>query len=84
MVFDEGSMLQQDTEYTKKARENMDWFKFETRIRRVILELLDPTAVRGRELESGLHSLTKTVNQMRRKQDEAEFAIEKLKEKNVG
>lgn len=48
------------------------------------MELLEPTATRGRELESGLHSVTKTVNGLRRKQDETDFAIEKLKEKNLG
>ena len=78
------TMLKKDTEYTKKAKENIDWFKFETRIRRVILELLEPTANRSRELESNLSNTSKIVNSLRRKQDEQDFAMEKLREKNLG
>jgi len=77
-------MLKKDTEYTKKAKENIDWFKFETRIRRVILELLEPTANRSRELEANLQNTSRTVNSLRRKQDEQDFAMEKLREKNLG
>lgn len=34
-----------------KASEQLDWFKFETRIRKIILELMEPSIKRNKELE---------------------------------
>ena len=60
-------MLKEHTEYTKKAKDDLNWFKFESRIRKVILELLEPTANRSRELEGGQLETKKIVSSLRRK-----------------
>ena len=43
--------MQESTEMTRIASENHDWFKFETRIRTVMKDMLDASIVRSKEVE---------------------------------
>jgi hypothetical protein len=62
----------------------MDWFKFESRIRKVIKELVEPTVNRSKEVEQDTKKLKQHVESLLKREDQSELNIQKLLKKNVG
>lgn len=56
----------------------MDWFKFESRIRKVIKELIEPTVNRSRETDQDTKKLKMHVENLLKREEQSEFAIQKL------
>ena len=75
--------LKKDTEMTVQAGERLDWFKFETRIRKIILELTEPGIKRGRELEQESRTQKLLFEKVQRRLDETEHLLEKLQKKTA-
>lgn len=68
---------------TIKAGEQLDWFKFETRIRRIIMELTEPGIKRGRDLEQENRKQKLLFEKVQRRLDDTEFTLEKLEKKTA-
>jgi hypothetical protein len=60
---------EEQDEYAKKANEQMDWFKFESRIRKVIKELVEPTVTRSKEVEQDTKKLKLHVESLLKRED---------------
>jgi len=73
--------IKKETELTQRAGEQLDWFKFETRIRRIIMELTEPGIKRGRELEAENRAQKRYQDKLQRRLEDAEFTIAKLEKK---
>jgi hypothetical protein len=65
----------EEDDYIKKANEQMDWFKFESRIRKVIKELIEPTVNRSRETDQDTKKLKVHVESLLKREEQSEFAI---------
>lgn len=76
-------MASKNTEQTVRANEQLDWFKFETRIRKIILELTEPSIKRSRELEAENRTQKQFQDKLNRRLEDREFVIEKLEKKAV-
>ena len=66
---------------TDKAKDQLDWFKFETRIRKIMMELVDPSVKRTREMEGENRFERLAREKVVRRLDDAEYAIQKLEQK---
>lgn len=75
--------IKKETEMTIKAGEQLDWFKFETRIRRIIMELTEPGIKRGRDLEQENRKQKLLFEKVQRRLDDTEFTLEKLEKKTA-
>ena len=62
----------------------MDWFKFESRIRKVIRELIEPTVNRSKEMEAESSKLKNNVLLLLKKSEQCDQSITKLEKKNLG
>ena len=58
--------MQDNTELTKKATKNVDWFKFETRVRTIMKELLEVQVLRQKDIETENRKLKKKVELLNR------------------
>jgi len=76
-------MLRGKTEHTERAKEEMDWFKFETRIRKVILELLEPTAKRASDVDRDLRNVRSRLDKLGRRVDDSDYQVEKIDKKTA-
>lgn len=66
-----------------KSTAEVDWFDFETRMRRIIQELLDPTIRRSLEDKEIVNSLKKSLDLQKRKIEEIEFVIHKTQKRTT-
>ena len=61
--------------------DGVGWFDFETRIRDLVMNMIDPIGKRGLEDRDKLVKLRTEVEHMKRKNDDNEFAISKMEVK---
>jgi len=61
----------------KVNSQNMDWFAFETRIRKVLHELLEPTAERSMKTKESMEEVRTQNEFLTRKVEELEFILHK-------
>lgn len=66
---------------TRMATDNHDWFKFETRIRTIMKEMLEISVLRSKEIENETKKQSKKYEKIERKLEEQEYCIEKLEKK---
>ena len=57
----------------KKNPGDLDWFDFETRMRKLISELLEPTVLRTQDDKSQILLLRKMNETLKKRMDDAEF-----------
>ena len=60
---------------------NPDWFSFETRIRKMVTQMLEPCVKRSIQERDILTELKKQNDAIKRKVDECEFIIHKAQKK---
>jgi chromosome segregation ATPase len=63
---------------TRTAAEQHDWFKFETRIRSVMKEMLEISVLRSKEIETDSRKMVKKYEKLEKKIDEQSYSIDKL------
>lgn len=65
----------------KKSKEQknveLDWFSFETRVRKLIQDLVDPVSKRALEAKESSETLRKSNDVLKRKVEELEFVVHK-------
>ena len=83
LTHGEETVLRRKTEHTERAKEEMDWFKFETRIRKVILELLEPTANRSKDVDRDLRNVRSRLDKLSRRVDDSDYQVEKIDKKTA-
>ena len=64
-----------------QTQAEVDWFNFETRMRKLIQEMLEPTIQRGLEDREDLNRLNTIVDDHRKKLEELEYANQKVDRK---
>lgn len=67
--------------YTQKASDQLDWFKFETRIRRIIMELTEPSIKRCRDMDAENRNIHRSQDTLNQRLEEFDFNLEKLVQK---
>ena len=71
-----------DDEY-RTLSGNVDWFAFETRIRQIIFEFLEPSTKRIVETKNTIESVINQNEFLRRRVDELEFILHKSHKRNL-
>jgi hypothetical protein len=69
-------------ENVQKLQFDFNWFDFETRIRKVISELLQPTIKRSKEDKETISEVKTVVTDCKQEVEEMKYTIDKIKKKN--
>ena len=67
----------------ESAGAELDWFSFETRIRKLIQDLVDPIQKRALDAKEASDAQRKGNDSLKRKVEELEFAVHKSQKKSV-
>jgi hypothetical protein len=58
-----------------KFANEVDWFAFQTHLRKIIYELVEPTVKRGLSTENKIYQIQEENMELRRKIDELEYVF---------
>ena len=61
----------------------LDWFSFETRVRKLIQDLVEPVSKRAVEAKESSDTLRKSNDNLKRKVEEIEFVVHKSQKKST-